>query len=37
MDCNTARLLLEYARPNSSELAATETRALEEHLSACDD
>jgi hypothetical protein len=37
MDCKTARLLLEYARPHSSELDATETRALEAHLTACAD
>jgi hypothetical protein len=37
MDCKTAQLLLDYARPNSSELDATEARALENHLSACAD
>ncbi len=37
MDCKTARLLLDYARPNSHELDETETRALEEHLTSCAD
>jgi hypothetical protein len=37
MDCKTARLLLDYARPNSHELDETETRALEEHLAGCTD
>jgi hypothetical protein len=37
MDCKTARLLLDYARPNSQELDETETRALEEHLTSCAD
>ena len=37
MDCKTARLLLEYARPNSHELDETEARALEEHLAGCTD
>ena len=32
MDCKTARLLLDYARPNNRELDAAETRALEDHL-----
>ena len=37
MDCKTARLLLDYARPNNRELDAVETRALEDHLGSCDD
>ena len=37
MDCKTARLLLDFARPNSHELDATETHALEEHLAGCTD
>jgi hypothetical protein len=37
MDCKTARLLLEYARPHSHELDETEARTLEEHLAACAD
>jgi hypothetical protein len=37
MDCKTARLLLDYARPNSRELDETETRVLEEHLAGCTD
>jgi Putative zinc-finger len=37
MDCKTARLLLDYARPNSHELDAAETRAFEEHLAGCAD
>ena len=37
MDCKTARLMFEYARPNNRELDATETRALEDHLTSCDD
>jgi hypothetical protein len=37
MDCKTARLLLDFARPNSHELDETETRALEEHLTGCTD
>jgi len=37
MDCKTARLLLDYLRPNNRELDAAETRALEDHLTACDD
>ncbi len=35
MDCNTARLLLDYAGPGSHELDETEIRALEEHLTGC--
>ena len=37
MDCKTARLLLDYLRPDNRELDATETRALEDHLAGCDD
>ena len=37
MDCKTARLLLDYARPNYHELDETEARALEEHLAGCAD
>ena len=37
MDCKTARLLLDYARPNHRELDAAEARALDDHLSGCDD
>jgi hypothetical protein len=37
MDCKTARLMLECARPNNRELDAAETRALEDHLAGCDD
>jgi len=37
MDCKTARLLLDFARPNSHELDAAEARALEEHLTSCTD
>jgi len=36
MDCKTARLLLEYARPAAAELDAAETQALEEHLAGCE-
>ncbi len=36
MDCKTARLLLDYARPVAAELDPAETGALEEHLSACE-
>jgi hypothetical protein len=36
MDCRTARLLLEYARPASAELDAAETQALDEHLASCE-
>ncbi len=35
MDCNTARLLMEFARPG--ELQATEAEALHRHLDACAD
>ncbi len=36
MDCKTARLLLEYARPRSGEIDQTEAAALDEHLAACE-
>ena len=36
MDCKTARLRLEYARPASAEMDATEAGALDEHLSTCE-
>jgi putative zinc finger protein len=35
MDCTTARLLLECARPNAAELDAAEADALERHLAGC--
>ena len=35
MDCRTARLLLDYHRPQASELASSEAGALEQHLSVC--
>jgi len=35
MDCRTARLLLDFARPIPAELAADETRDLETHLAGC--
>jgi hypothetical protein len=35
MDCKTAQLLLDYARPRSSELAAADAHALEDHLTVC--
>jgi hypothetical protein len=37
MDCRTARLLLDYARPQVGELPAGETDALEAHLAGCPD
>jgi hypothetical protein len=37
MDCKTARLLLDYARPTSAELDPGETAALEGHLAGCAD
>lgn len=37
MDCKTARLLLDYARPTSAELDPGEAAALEGHLAACAD
>jgi hypothetical protein len=35
MDCRTARLLLHFARPQSSELPASDADALETHLAGC--
>ncbi len=35
MDCNTARLLLAFARPKANDLDAVETAELERHLAAC--
>jgi hypothetical protein len=35
MDCQHARLLLEFARPGQHELDTTETEALETHLEDC--
>ena len=35
MDCRTARLLLDFARPRPAELAAEEAAALEGHLTGC--
>ena len=35
MDCKTARLLLEFARPLATELEAADAQALEQHLSTC--
>ncbi len=35
MDCNTARLLLDFARPRPRELEAEEAGALEGHLDRC--
>lgn len=37
MDCKNARLLLEFARPVSSELDASEAEALQNHLTRCPD
>jgi hypothetical protein len=37
MECRNARLLLEFARPGSSELDAVEAEALGQHLSECPD
>ncbi len=36
MDCRTARMLLEFARPQPAELAAAEAAALEDHLFQCE-
>ena len=36
MDCKTARLLLDYARPHPAELDSAESGRFEEHLSACE-
>jgi hypothetical protein len=35
MDCNTARLLLDFDRPRAPELDAAESAALEDHLLRC--
>jgi hypothetical protein len=35
MDCNTARLVLEFARPSASDLHPAEREALENHLDRC--
>ena len=35
MDCRTARLLLHFARPLTTELEASEVQALETHLADC--
>jgi hypothetical protein len=35
MDCRTARLLLEFARPSTGELDVREVEHLDEHLTAC--
>jgi hypothetical protein len=35
MDCRTARLLLDFARPRPAELPADEAAALEGHLTGC--
>jgi hypothetical protein len=35
MDCRTARLLLDFARPRCPELPADEAEALDAHLSGC--
>jgi hypothetical protein len=35
MDCKTARLLLDLARPNHAELDPTDLRELQRHLSSC--
>jgi hypothetical protein len=37
MDCKTARLLLDFARPRPAELAGDDAAALEGHLHACPD
>src|SRR6516165_7065462 len=37
MDCRTARLLLDYARPHRTELPADEAAPLEAHLASCPD
>jgi hypothetical protein len=37
MDCRTARLLLDYARPHRTELPAEEAAPLEAHLAGCPD
>jgi hypothetical protein len=35
MDCKSARLLLDYYRPNSTDLASEDVSALEQHLTCC--
>ncbi len=35
MDCKTARLMLEFARPQHAELDPLDLRALEAHVAAC--
>jgi hypothetical protein len=35
MDCNNARLLLDYARPQACELEASDVQELAQHLSGC--
>lgn len=37
MDCKTARLLLDFARPQARELEAEEAAALQRHLDHCSD
>src|SRR5262245_47235500 len=37
MDCKSARLLMEFARPGSAELDAGEADALQQHLADCPD
>jgi hypothetical protein len=37
MDCKTARLLLDYARPSPAELSGGDAAALESHLVGCPD
>jgi hypothetical protein len=37
MDCRTARLLLEFARPKTAELEACAAQALNDHLAECAD
>jgi len=37
MDCKTARLLLEFARPQHAELDSLDLRALEAHVATCPD
>lgn len=37
MDCKTARMLLEFSRPQAGEMDAAEVAALERHLAGCPD
>ncbi len=37
MDCKTARMLVDFARPHASELDPSETQSLDEHLGSCAD